>query len=277
MQNYSNRVRGNAGFAAMILALCMPSLLHAQLPADPNQLTDEQKAELLRRFQESTARPAQDSAYQSPDFFLTNPDSIPPTEDSARVTTAARPGELTPFDELRPFGSHLFEGAATAPPDNIASDESYVLGTGDQIIIYLWGRVDQEYSLTVDREGKIVIPKVGEVVAWGKTFADLKKELKRRLASAYSEFELSISLGKIRSIRIFLAGEVTRPGAYSVSSLTSIFNALILAGGTNANGSMRSIRLVRQGKEILNKDLYDFLLKGDNSFDERLESGDVVF
>lgn len=278
MKNHSIPARAGARFAAILLALCLPSSLHAQLPADPSQLTDEQKAELLRRYEESTIKAAQDSTYKSPDYFLNSPDSIPPARDSARQAPAVRAGDMPPFEELRPFGSHLFEGpATTAPPDNIASDESYVLGTGDQIIIYLWGRVDQEYSLTVDREGKILIPKVGEVVAWGKTFADLKKELKRRLASAYSEFEMSISLGKIRSIRIFLAGEVTRPGAYTVSSLTSIFNALFLAGGPNANGSMRSIRLVRHGKEILNKDLYDFLLKGDNSFDERLESGDVVF
>ncbi len=263
---------------ALFLLLTLAGGLRAQLPSDPSQLTDEQKAELLRRLEATSPKTGEDSSYKSPDYFLTNPDTSRPAARPTSEPAQPKPGELPTFESLRAFGSHLFSQLESEPPpDNIASDDTYVLGAGDQVIIYLWGRVDQEYSLTVDREGKIVIPKVGEVMAWGKSFADLKKELKRRLASAYSEFELSISLGKIRSIRIFLAGEVTRPGAYTVSSLTSIFNALYLAGGPNDHGSMRSVRLIRQGEEILNKDLYDFLLKGDNSFDVRLESGDVVF
>jgi len=185
---------------------------------------------------------------------------------------------MVPFEDLLPFGLRLFMGTdEIIPPDDIASSEDYVLGPGDNIIIYLWGRVEKEYNLTVDREGKVFIPKVGELIAWGKTLGEFKDYSRRKISGAYSEFDLNVSLGKIRSIRIYITGEVGRPGAYTVSSLTSLFNALYLSGGPNENGSMRDIRLMREGRAVATVDLYKFLLEGDNSLDSHLKSGDAIF
>ncbi|MDZ4724201.1 MAG: SLBB domain-containing protein [candidate division Zixibacteria bacterium] len=179
---------------------------------------------------------------------------------------------------LRPFGTELFNAPfESAPPNDIASSPDYILGPGDNVIIYLWGRVEKEFNLTIDREGKIFIPKVGEVLAYGMSLADFKTSVRRQLSEVYTEFDLNVSLGKIRSIRIYLTGEVNRPGAYTVSSLTSLFNALFLAGGPNEHGSMRAIRLMRNGVKVKEIDLYKFLLEGDNSLDTRLESGDAIF
>ncbi len=152
-----------------------------------------------------------------------------------------------------------------------------MLGPGDNVLIYLWGRVEKEYNLTIDREGKIFVPQVGELVVWGLTLEQFKARAIKQFSKVYSDYNLTISLGKIRSIRIFVTGEVKRPGAYTVSSLTSLFNAIYTAGGPNQRGSMRYIKLMRSGQEQAVVDLYKFLLEGDNSIDVRLQSGDLIF
>jgi protein involved in polysaccharide export with SLBB domain len=182
------------------------------------------------------------------------------------------------FDELKPFGRELFEHSDEFDqPSDITSSEDYVLGPGDNVLISLWGNVEREYNLTIDRQGVVFIPKVGEISALGLSVEDFTEKTRRMLSTAYSGFEMTVSLGKIRSIRIYLTGEVVRPGAYTVSSLTSILNALYVAGGPNDRGSLRGIKLMRRGAEKTIVDLYDLLLRGDNSTDVRLEGGDVVF
>ena len=185
---------------------------------------------------------------------------------------------LTPFEELKPFGMEFFEvEQKNEKPIELASASDYILGPGDNVIIYLWGRVDKELNLTVDREGKIFIQKIGEVVAWGLTMEQFTQKVKKKLSQSYSDFQITVSLGKIRSIRIFVSGEVKKPGAYTVSSLTSVLNALYHAEGINERGSLRNIKLMRNGKTKAVIDLYDFMLKGDNTNNIRLESNDVVF
>ncbi len=249
--------------------------------------------ELYKRFEKVTLSDKGYDYYKSPLVL----DSMPKTgnpvgnHDSSEVTDSnlsrsesederniAAKKKLPAFEELLPFGLKLFKGTdEIMPPDDIAASGDYVLGPGDNIIIYLWGRVEKEYDLTVDREGKVFIPKVGELAVWGKTLEEFKDYARRKIATVYSEFELNVSLGKIRSIRLYLTGEVNRPGAYTVSSLTSLFNALYLAGGPNENGSMRNIRVMREGQLVAEVDLYKFLLEGDNSLDIRLRSGDAIF
>jgi protein involved in polysaccharide export with SLBB domain len=186
--------------------------------------------------------------------------------------------KMVTFEKLKPFGIELFRGPREIePPTAIASASDYILGPGDNVIIYLWGRVEKEFNLTFDREGKVFIPKVGELIGWGLTLDQFKEKARRKFSKVYSEFDITTSLGKIRSIRIYVTGEVLNPGAYTVSSLMSLFNAIYLAGGPNERGSMRNIRLSRRGKLDIYIDLYEFLLEGVNSADERLETGDVVF
>jgi protein involved in polysaccharide export with SLBB domain len=258
---------------------------------DVRSLTPQQREALMQQYggewkslqqrpQTATANP-----YRSPHIFDTTVPPLVPVDnhqvsqlDENPETTAPISSGLTPFDQLEPFGSELFRGPQeAAPPDDIASQRDYILGPGDDVIIYLWGRAENEYTLTVDREGKIFIPKVGAVVAWGKTVEEFERDARLKLQAIYTEVNMIVSLGRIRAIRIYLTGEVVRPGAYTVSSLTSLFNALYLAGGPTENGSMRSIKLMRSGEAVATVDLYRFLLQGDNSSDVRLQSGDAIF
>ncbi len=272
----------------LIIILVSLSWFHGTKAQDLTQLSDKQKAELFRTYNATRAGTNNARAYRTPAIYdstgqLTSavPDMTQYNDtlmgDSANPV-APDAKTLPEFEQLRPFGQELFGGPReSAPPDDIASSGDYILGPGDNVIISLWGRVEQEYNLTVDREGKVFIPKLGELSVWGKRVDEFKSYAKKKLSAVYSDFDMNVSLGKIRSIRIYLTGEVNRPGAYTVTSLTSLFNALYLAGGPNANGSMRAIRLMRGGKAVATLDLYAFLLAGDNTADVRLESGDAIF
>jgi len=209
---------------------------------------------------------------QNPDFYIPPEGSQPP----ASISQGAQTGQS---DGLRIFGYNMFDGSpesfspileATPPPD-------YKLGPGDNILVNIWGRVDMQLDLTIDREGKIFIPKVGEIPVWGVTLDAFRALLESRLSIIYSDYKLSISLGKIRRIKVFVYGEVKRPGGYTTSSLTTLFNVLYLAGGPTQTGSLRTIKQIRNSQVLSQIDLYRFLTQGDNSQDSKLESGDVVF
>lgn len=180
---------------------------------------------------------------------------------------------------LKLFGYNMFDTApgsfspimeSTPPPD-------YKLGPGDKVLINVWGRVDMQLNLTVDREGKIFIPKVGEIIAWGLAIDNFEERVRKAMSKIYSDFQLSVSLGKIKQIKVFVYGELKKPGGYTTSSLSTLFNALYLAGGPSSTGSLRKIKHIRNNKVLKVIDLYRFLLEGDNSDDSRLESGDVIF
>ena len=223
-----------------------------------------------------------DQTYSSPEIYGDIPSNeVPDTVDDknhARPDIALLQHDRDTTETLEPFGYDLFRAPSElTPPSEVADAAEYILGPGDNVIVYLWGRVEKEYDLTVDRQGKVFIPKIGETTAWGMTLRDFTDKVKSKLASVYTDFNVSISLGKIRSIRVYLTGEIKRPGAYTVSSLTTLFNVLYLAGGPNQRGSLRDIRLIRNNKVEKHVDLYSFLLKGDTDSDIRLASGDAVF
>jgi polysaccharide export outer membrane protein len=268
----------------VIVLVCINWFKHA-LAQDLSSLSNADKALILSRMAKPAASDRESGPYQSPSIY-TNTDSLtrrpdPLPDQESSVAAQKKPPNstaLTPFEDLLPFGTELFAGPReTLPPEDIAASDDYVLGPGDNVIISLWGQVEKEYSLTVDRQGRIFVPQAGEIVVWGRNLAEFREQLQRQLTTIYTNFDLSVSLGKIRSIRIYLTGEVQRPGAYTVSSLTSLFNALYLAGGPTQNGSMRDIRVMRNGVKVGEADLYRFLLEGDNSSDARLESGDAIF
>jgi protein involved in polysaccharide export with SLBB domain len=282
----------------LVIVLVSLSWFKVAVAQNLNQLTPQQRAGLMQ--QASAARMANSESvpYRTPniyenqrgqeDFYPNQIQTLPDlvhldttnafltTEDS--VVSDNTTDGLQPFEKLRPFGAEFFDRqSSNDPPVDIAAAADYVLGPGDDVIIYLWGRVEKQYQLTVDREGKLFIPTVGEMPVWGLTLDQFREAARHQFGKAYSEFDLTCSLGKIRSIRIYVTGEVVNPGAYTVSSLTSLFNALSRAGGPNDRGSMRNIKLMRQGQCQAKVDLYQLLLKGDNSTDARLESGDVIF
>lgn len=180
--------------------------------------------------------------------------------------------------ELKIYGHGLFSEASStfAPIKMLPVSNDYIVGPGDEIKILMWGRMDASYSLTVDNEGVINFPKIGPITVAGLTFGELKK-LIRHKAEAITGVYVNISMGRLRTIQVFVLGEVNHPGVYTVSSLATVANALLSSGGPTRLGSLRNVQLKRQNKVISTIDLYNFLLRGDTSSDTRLMPGDVVF
>jgi protein involved in polysaccharide export with SLBB domain len=176
------------------------------------------------------------------------------------------------------FGHEIFNptpGAAFVL-ENMPVAPGYVIGPGDEIIVKLWGRVEGTHRMVVDRDGKILFPKIGSLYVAGKTFDELKSFLKAK-ASTIAEVSSDVTLGQMKGIRVSVVGEVQSPGWFNVSSLHTALQALSMAGGVKDIGSLRRIRIHRGGKEVEEIDLYDFLLKGDSRSDIRLLQADTIF
>ncbi|MCX6121331.1 MAG: SLBB domain-containing protein [Ignavibacteriales bacterium] len=189
---------------------------------------------------------------------------------------------------LRPFGYNIFQYSASTfqPVVNVATPPSYVLGPGDEVTISMWGETKLNFQIPVNREGSIVIPDVGPIHASGMTIQQLRDKMLRRMSAVYSSLHngesgatsfLDVSLGKLRTLQIFVLGEAQKPGGYSLSSLSTALHALYLSGGPTMNGSLRNIQIVRGGKIFETLDFYDYALRPDKSKDIRLQDGDIVF
>ncbi|MEX2081580.1 MAG: SLBB domain-containing protein [Dehalococcoidia bacterium] len=161
--------------------------------------------------------------------------------------------------------------------ENIPVTPEYLIGPGDELLIRAWGQIDVDYRATVDRNGAISIPRVGTVQVAGLKYQELSTAVKQAVSKNFRNFELLVTLGQLRSIQIFVVGQAHRPGAYTVSSLSTLVNAVFAAGGPSTRGSMRSIQLKRGGAVVTEFDLYDLLLRGDKSKDAPLLPGDVLY
>lgn len=180
--------------------------------------------------------------------------------------------------DVRRLGSELVSSVndgrvaellATAPAD-------YLIASGDEVLLQLWGSVDADMRLVVDRNGRISVPRVGPIQVGGVRYADLAATVERRVATVFKNFQASVSLGQLRSVRVFVSGFVLRPGTYTVGALSTVVGAVMQAGGPSAAGSFRRIELKRAGKLVAHFDLYDLLLRGDRSADRLVQAGDVV-
>ena len=180
---------------------------------------------------------------------------------------------------LKPFGYELFANAPSTftPTTDIAIPAGYILGPGDTISLQMFGKENEDYQLTISRDGKILIPNLGPFSVVGLSFAEMKAFLVKRIKERIIGVDVVVSVAAMRSMRIFVLGEAYKPGPYTLSSLSSITHALFAAGGINSIGSLRNIQLKRSGKLITTFDLYDLLIRGDSSHDLMLQSGDVVF
>jgi len=187
---------------------------------------------------------------------------------------AATTGQILPI-----FGHDLFRGVPStfAPVDQIPVTQDYVIGPGDEVRIRVWGQVNFNADLKVDRSGDIYLPQVGRIHVTGTAFSELSEQIRSQIARVFRNFDLTVDLGQLRSIQIFVVGQARRPGAYTVSSLSTLVNALFASGGPSVQGSMRDIQLKRDGEVITDFDLYDLLIRGDKSKDARLLPGDVIF
>ncbi len=181
--------------------------------------------------------------------------------------------------QLKPFGYDLFAGEPTSfsPVTEIPIPSEYVVGPGDELVIQLYGKQNDIFRLIVSRNGEIQFPELGPISIANLNFDDARKLLQKRIKNQIIGVESSISLGSLRSMRVFVLGDAYKPGSYEVSSLSTITNALFVSGGIKTIGSLRNIQLKRRGRLVTTLDLYDLLLKGDTSNDFRLLPGDVVF
>ena len=181
--------------------------------------------------------------------------------------------------ELNHFGYDLFRLSPStfAHVDKFPVGPEYVLGPGDEVRVTIWGKIDGRFNLIVDRDGMINLPKAGVVGVAGLSFAEAREVIRTEYSKYYSGFEMNVTLGALRTITVYVVGNARRPGAYTISSLSTIVNALFAAGGPSKNGTMRDIQVKRNGRETVHFDMYDLLLKGDKSNDIRLMPEDVVF
>ncbi len=187
--------------------------------------------------------------------------------------------EEVEFEEVKQFGYDLFAGTPTtfAPAANIPVPLSYVMGPDDNVLIQLYGKQNETHDLIISRDGTLQFPGIGPIPVAGMSFSDMQEMLKDTIDKQLIGVKASITLGVLRSIRIFVLGEVERPGSYTVSSLSTMTNALFASGGIKGIGSLRNIQLKRAGKLVAQMDLYDLLLQGDTSADAMLMPGDVIF
>lgn len=196
--------------------------------------------------------------------------------------------ELTEFQKLVAlsvgktlpiYGENLFENVPTtfAPVDRVPVTADYVLGPGDELLIRAWGQIDLDIHARVDRNGEIYIPKVGNLSVAGLRYDQVQGFLKSHIGRIYQNFDLNVTMGELRSIDIFVVGQAKRPGRYTVSSLSTLANAVFASGGPSPAGSMRHIQLKRGATVVTDFDLYDLLLKGDKSKDVLLQPQDVIY
>lgn len=185
------------------------------------------------------------------------------------------PGALI---DIRRFGAELLSGGqAMGTPDGSALvPADYVISPGDEVQITLWGSVDADVRTTVDRSGRISLPRVGSFMVAGTRYADLPDVVSRRVGQVFKNFQLSVGLGQLRSVRVYVTGFAKRPGAHNVTSLSTIVNVLMRSGGPSSAGSYRKIELRRGGQTVATFDLYDLLLKGDKSADRIVQAEDVI-
>lgn len=210
------------------------------------------------------------------------------TEDEAAARIAAEPVleglyvslRLLPVDtELKPFGHDIFTGApkTLAPATDIPVPPDYVVGPGDVVVVQMFGKDNAEHELTVTRDGMLPFPGIGPIPVAGKKFSQMQKELQERARRQLIGARVSVSLGRLRAIRVFVLGEVERPGSYTVSGLATLTNALIASGGIKPHGSLRNVQLKRDGQTVARMDVYELLLRGDSHADARVQPGDVIF
>jgi protein involved in polysaccharide export with SLBB domain len=180
--------------------------------------------------------------------------------------------------EVRRFGADLMadpeRGDASEPSPSVPAD--YLVSPGDELTVTLWGSVVADLRLTVDRSGRIAIPRVGPVQVAGVRYADLDEAVRKRVAQVFRNFDLSVSLGRLRGKRVYVTGFVERPGAYTVSGLATITHVLLKAGGPSPAGSFRQVRLRRGAQVVAEFDFYDLLLKGERTADRVVQGDDVI-
>ncbi|EJG0950976.1 SLBB domain-containing protein [Vibrio parahaemolyticus O1:K58] len=272
-------LKGYFSIGACILASLFAPFTNAQTPT-PEQIqmfqnlpADQQQA-LASKYGISipSGASSQPSSYQNPQVVEQRPVASSATE--VKVTDSEKEEQ-----GLKRFGLDLFAGSPTtfAPISDVPVPADYTVGAGDEIVIQLFGKENTTHRLRVNRAGIINFPSLGPVQVAGMTFSDVRDSLKQRVKEQMIGVRSDISLGEMRTMQVFVMGDAYKPGAYTVSALTTISQAIYYSGGFSESGALRNVQLKRNGQVIRKLDMYDLLLKGDARNDIRLLPGDVVF
>ena len=220
------------------------------------------------------------SGQQAPDVPPVNQPSSPRIE---RAGADNQPNNFQRFVQqatgrlLPIYGQKLFSApSGYVPVTQAPAPNDYILGPGDEIHLQIWGSIDADQRLVINRDGQVFLPKVGTINLTGVRAGDLESLLRSKVGRIFTNFDLNATLGRLRSIQIYVVGQALQPGTYTVSSLSTLINALFEVGGPSSAGSMRTIQLKRDGRIVGNLDLYDFIAHGDRSGDVPLQPGDVI-
>lgn len=183
------------------------------------------------------------------------------------------------LEALKPFGYEIFEPKDFSfdAPTSGPAPHDYVLGPGDTLRVQLFGNVNGIYELEVSRNGVLNLPEIGPVTVAGISFSEVRKDLDKRVQNMLIGTQVSVTMGQLRTIRVFVLGDVNQPGSHVVSGLSTISAALYRSGGISPVGTLRNIQLKRSGRVVSTLDVYDLLIRGDTTGDARLQPGDVVF
>ena len=214
--------------------------------------------------------------------------ATPPPNPSQTAHVQGQSAPQTEFEQMvadsvgRPlplFGQSLFAQPPStfSPVDWTQVPGDYIIGPGDQLQIRIWGQVEANLRVIVDRSGQIYIPQVGQISVAGLHYSDLEEHLKREVSKIFKNFNLTANIGRLRSIQVVVVGNAKYPGTYTISSLSTLVNAVFASGGPTPAGSLRHIQVRRDGTTITDFDFYDLLVKGDKSKDVRLQPGDVLY
>ena len=182
-------------------------------------------------------------------------------------------------DRLPRFGYRFFSSPSGSfkPVANVPVGPDYLMGPGDTVRIDIWSLEEGHYTVPVDRNGNLSLPRAGVIGASGLTFGQVEKAIETAYSRYYSNFEINVTMGQLRSITVYVVGQSAKPGAYTLSSMSTVINALMASGGPSLAGSLRNIEVKRSGRTVSRFDAYDLLLKGDKKDDIRLTDGDIVF
>ncbi|MEJ0005353.1 MAG: SLBB domain-containing protein [Steroidobacteraceae bacterium] len=204
---------------------------------------------------------------------------VDPTLQNLHFRMTRLPLRKIGLEGLKSFGYDLFERdpSTFSPVTNVPVPSDYVVGTGDQLQVQLYGNTNRNLSLVVDRDGRVNFPELGPINVAGQRFSSVKEDLEQRVGRQMIGVKASVSMGDTRAIRVFVLGEAQVPGSYSISGLGTMVSALYAAGGIKRIGSLRDVQLKRGGTVVRHLDLYNLLLRGDTTDDAKLLPGDVVF
>ena len=191
------------------------------------------------------------------------------------VDSVMMSGATDPFEV---FGRNIFNNQFLTfqPNTNMATPQNYRLGAGDKVIIDVWGASQESFESSVSPDGYVVIPGIGPIKVGGLSVGEATSKVRGVLGARYSSSQISLSLGETRSIQVQVMGEVVLPGTYTLSSLSTAFNALYAAGGINDIGTLRDIEVYRNGRVIAHIDVYDYILNGNSAGDVRLQDNDII-